>query len=128
VRNELKSSPGDANPPSPLGLPNQYRLNWRDILEALNLNNNDVNRRLVRDLNEKYDGPIILPRKGGQPRANKAKLHKWWNHLEIKFMTEKGVNSTKTTVESQHRYGRDEIVVPDISGHVRKRKGKKSGQ
>jgi hypothetical protein len=115
-----------AQAPAPQHTPNQYLMSWREILDALEMKNNPENQRRVREANQRFEGPIALPKKGGQPRVNKATLLTWWNRLEIKFMTQGEGNNTQATVEAQHAYGREGTVVPDISGHVLKRHGKKA--
>jgi hypothetical protein len=112
-----------ARTPSP---PTQYLLSWRDILDAVGMPNNSENRVRVRNLNKEYEGPISLPRKGGQPKVVKDKLLIWWDHLEILFKTSGAGNNTKMSVETQYPYGKDGTVIPDISGHIKKRRRKKS--
>jgi hypothetical protein len=111
-------------PPAPSS-PTQYLWNWREILDALDMKNNDENQRRVRDANRQYGGPIILPPRGGQPKVSKAKLLEWWNHLEIRFLTEVGEDNTQASLQAQYEYGKEGTVLPDISGHVKKRRRKK---
>jgi hypothetical protein len=85
--------------------------------------NND-NQRNVRNLNNKYDGPIIFPKQGAQPKADKAKLLEWWDGLEQQFLDEQQRKSdAEATVAGQHPYGKDGIVVPGIGGSVKRRRG-----
>jgi hypothetical protein len=118
---------GLANSPStalstPARSPATYLLSWRQILDAVGLKNNDGNRRNVRDLNERYQGPIIPPPQGGQPRANKTKLLEWWNGLEIRWETEGSGLNTEATIEARHAYGKTGEVVPHIEGYVKKKR------
>jgi hypothetical protein len=109
--------------------PKQYLMTWLQILDALDLRNTGENQRRVREMNKMFDGPIILPKKGGQPKVSKDKLLTWWNGLEELFQeSEKKQADTQATLQVQHDYGRDGKVLPDIIGHVKKRRGKKSGQ
>jgi hypothetical protein len=109
--------------------PAEYLLNWRDTLDALDLKNTEANRGRVRKLNKQFEGPITLPGKGGQPKVSKEKLLSWWNGLEERFReSEQKQADTQATIQVQHDYGRDGTVLPDISGHVQKRRGKKSDQ
>jgi hypothetical protein len=126
---ENRSPAQDAKTPThgPPPSPTRYLMSWREILDALDLKNNQENQRRVRDLNKQYEGPIALPTQGGQPKVNKAKLLDWWNHLEIRFMTAGGGTNTDATLQARHEYGRDGTVLPDISGHVQKRRGQKNG-
>ena len=108
--------------------PAVYLLSWRDILDALAMKNNDENRRRVRDLNDRYEGPIIPPEQGGQPKVNKAKLLQWWEDLERQFAakTQKDIDK-QATGDEQYSYGKDGKVVPDIGGHVKKGRRRKPG-
>jgi hypothetical protein len=90
------------------------------------MKNNAENQGRVRTLNEQYEGPISLPKKGSQPKVVKVKLLNWWNRLEIQFTTSGAGNNTKMSVETQYPYGKDATVVPDVSGHIKKRRTKKS--
>src|SRR5262249_40573593 len=115
--------------PAPPSSATQYLLNWREILDALEQKNNPQNQRRVRQLNEQYPRPIILPGKGGQPKVSKDKLLDWWNELEKRFReSEQKQADTEATLQAQHTYGRDGTVLPDISGQIQKRRGKKSDQ
>jgi hypothetical protein len=109
----------NANPPAP----NQYCLSWRDILDTLDLDNNDDNRNKVRGLHGLHDSPITLGSKGCQPKVNKAKLIEWWNSLERRFqeVAERDRNR-EATVAADHNYGRDGVVVPEITGSVNRRR------
>jgi hypothetical protein len=104
-----------------------YLFSWRDILDALEMKNDDESQRRVRDLNKKFDGPINLPKKGGQPKVNKEKLLAWWNRLEELWETKEGGRNAEATTESRHNYGRTGEVIPDIGGHVKKRRQTKPG-
>ena len=103
--------------------PAEYLKNWQEILVALGRTNNREERRFVAALNRQYAGPIILPGRGGRPKAEKTKLIGWWNHLEIVWQTQGGGRSSTDTVKEQYPYGRRGIVVPNIGGHVRKKRG-----
>jgi hypothetical protein len=108
-------------PPKPV----EYLMNWREILTCLRMKNNEECRRRVREANERYEGPIILPRAGGQPKVNKDKLLPWWNGLEERFREiEQKRSDAEATVDDQYSYGRNETVVPEIEGHVKKRRKK----
>jgi hypothetical protein len=113
-------------PPPP---PTQYLMSWREILDAIERENNPEGQRQVRALNTRFNGPIILPKKGGQPKVTRDKLLAWWNGLEEQFRElEQKQADTQATLQAEHKYGKDETVLPDISGHVKKRRGTKSDQ
>jgi hypothetical protein len=100
-----------------------YLWNWREILAALEMRNNAENRRRVREANAKFAGPIALPTKGGQPKACKERLLEWWNNLEKQFdEQEQNALDEQATLAASYSYGKDETVLPDISGHVLKRR------
>lgn len=117
-----------AEPPfkeAPQAVP-QYLWNWREILDALKMPNNKESIRRVREANQQYDGPIILPSKGGQPKVIVGKLLEWWSKLEEQIRArEQERDDTKATLEEKYNHGRDGVVLPDISGHVKKRRRKK---
>ena len=105
--------------------PKSYLLSWREIVEALDLKPNEASRDQIRSLNEKYSGPITIGGRGKQPKATRENLLKWWNGLESRFEENQARDRDKqATVDNQYKHGRDETVVPDISGHVKKRRGK----
>jgi len=115
-------------PPQPI-VPVTYLMTWVEILNALNLSNTFENKRRVRDANLLFDGPIIPPSKGSQPRVNKAKLLEWWNGLEDRFREIKQNQVDKqATVQEQYKYAKDGTVAPGIAGHVRKRRAKHGGR
>ncbi len=97
-------------------------MNWREILNALDRRNTKCDRELSGRLNAQYGGPSIWPRQGGQPRVDKGKLLPWWNWLETVWITEGQGENARTTVENQHPHGRNGVVVPDISGAVKRRR------
>jgi hypothetical protein len=65
-------------PPAPA----EYLLSWHDILAALGKRNSPEARRQVRRLNDQHLGPILFPRRGGQPRVERGELLRWWNGLK----------------------------------------------
>ena len=105
--------------------PKHYLLTWRAILEALNQIHTDESKERVRKLNEKYSGPIIMGGRGEQPKVTREKLLEWWNGLESRFRElEARDRDRQATVESQYKHGRDATAVPEIGGHVKKRRRK----
>jgi hypothetical protein len=103
--------------------PVAYCLNWVEILHCLDINNTEENRRSIRQLNEQFGGPIITPRKGGQPKVVRHKLLEWWRGLEIQFQDYQHQKEGKreSTAET-YQYGREAVVTPLIAGHVKKRR------
>ncbi|MFH1266903.1 MAG: hypothetical protein ABIK89_14335 [Planctomycetota bacterium] len=124
LRAEVKAS-STATPPQTADLPPPkiYCMSWREILDALELKNDPANRSRLRSLNDMHDGPMMFLSQGGQPKVERSQLIEWWNRLEDRFhesTARKG--DRKATVAAQHNYGRDEIVVPDIAGSVKRRR------
>jgi hypothetical protein len=114
-----------ATSPTPTGgdaTPRTYLTNWREIMDCLHQINNDEKRRFVTEMNRIYGGPIKLPSRGGQPKVDKAKLLEWWNGLESQWETQGRGENAAGSVEEQYKYGKNETVVPEIRGHVQKRK------
>jgi hypothetical protein len=118
----------------------EYLMNWPDILNEVGLKNTDEDRRTLRALNDKYKGPIIMPRRGGRPKVDRGKLRPWWNGLESRWVQEeqgrrdseeaKGQRGRdrKETTRERHNYGRNGEVVPGIAGHVKPRRRKPGPQ
>jgi hypothetical protein len=117
---------GDAPPAAEK--PVVYLLSWHEILDAVGMKNHDENRRRVRELNDQYQGPIIRPSRGGQPKVDKDKLLQWWAGLEQRFReAEQKDADTRATVKERHSYGKAGEFVPGIEGHVKKRRRPKRG-
>jgi hypothetical protein len=103
--------------------PKQYLTSWRDILVALGMKNSNENREKLRNLNTQYAGPILTPKQGAQPKANRQKLIEWWNNLEAQWTVgHQRARDSKPTAGVQHSYGADGIVAPEISGAVKQRR------
>ena len=116
---DAKHPPQPATPPP---APVQLLATWRDILIALGMRNNSEDKQKVDRLNETYNGPIKKPGQGRQPLVGKAELIDWWNNLTVLAETQNRTRDAKASVGSQHNYGREGKVVPDISGAVKKRR------
>jgi len=107
--------------------PKAYLFTWRDILDALNTPFNSSNCSHVRRANDKFDGPIPSPGRGAQPQVEKTTLLAWWNSLEARFQEDQQRRTDKkASLQAQHNYGRDESVLPEVAGHVQKRRRKKN--
>jgi hypothetical protein len=127
IEHALTSRPMQVGPAMPHGeLPAVpvYLQSWREILDCLKLKNDKTRQNQVRQANDQYAGPIHFPGRGAQRKVNKAKLIEWWCRLEILWDTQGGEEDAEATVKARHNYGRDGTVVPNISGHVQKRRGK----
>ena len=113
------------------GVPKVYLSSWREILDALNKDNNSNEQRRVREAHARFPGPIIMPAQGGQPKVVKADLLVWWNGLEECYRDEVAerdslLTDRSATVENQFDLGcgdHTETVVPEIDGRVKRRRG-----
>ncbi|QDU44601.1 hypothetical protein Mal52_30870 [Symmachiella dynata] len=94
---------------------------WREITSALELKSDEQSK--VKSLNDRMDGPIPKPPKGGQPIVEKTILIAWWNSLAVKQQELANQQSgKKLSAESQHDSGRDGTAAPEIKGGVKKRR------
>jgi hypothetical protein len=103
--------------------PIQWLTNWREILSALDIRDNMEDREKVRNLHTRYNGPILFPGQGAQPKADKAKLIEWWNHLDVEFTV--GHNrdrDSQPTASARHRFGKNGQVAPEIGGSIKSRR------
>jgi hypothetical protein len=103
-----------------------YLTNWGAILTRLNLKNNREEKGKVKRLNEKYDGPIKIGKKGEQPWVELPKLLNWWQGLEEEVQRrQQRQENAEQTLRSQHFFGRLGTVLPEISGHIQERRNGK---
>jgi hypothetical protein len=103
--------------------PAKYLMCWREVLAALGLRNTEEARRRVRRMNELRQGPIVMPRRGGQPTVERGKLLAWWNSLEQAFEdSEQRHANQQATTSRQYAHGWDATVVPDLGGSVKRRR------
>ncbi len=106
--------------------PKVYLSGWPAMLGAVGLKNNKSDKNTLLSFNRRFDGPIPKVGRGKTPRVEKNKLLDWWSELEEKFQASDAALKDKVaTVEEQYQHGRDETVVPGISGHVQKRRSTK---
>jgi hypothetical protein len=108
----------------PAPAPRVYLLNWRAILIALGQPSRPENRRQVRRLNDHYDGPILFTAgRGGQPKADRARLLAWWESLESVWAEQHARRrDSEATVAGRYLHGRNGEVVPGIAGSVQPRR------
>jgi hypothetical protein len=103
-----------------------YLWNWRDIMAALGLRNTAEARRRLRHFNDIHNGPILMPRAGGQPMVERNRLLAWWNSLQLILEAAKQRCADQhATTANQHAYGRQATVVPDLAGSVKKRRARR---
>jgi hypothetical protein len=111
--------------------PKQLLHGWRAIDEALGLSqiypnmNYDERRRKLAYLNRRLGGPIKAGGKGSQPVVTRSALIAWWNSLEEQVEGLKArIRDRQATLQSRHPYGRTAHVIPELSGHMRRRKSR----
>jgi hypothetical protein len=115
-------SPVDAQSPA-ADTPKKLLFGWAEILNTLKLSNDDTNRDRVSRLNDLHAGPIIKRGHGQPPMVDADKLVPWWNSLETRHAESvQHATDTEATVAASYRHGTDGEVVPDIGGHVQKRR------
>ncbi len=103
--------------------PKTYLTSWREILQTLDLRNDEEERTKVKRLSDHYEGPIIVPGQGAQPKVERSRLLAWWNRLEIQFGDEIHQQRGKAAnADAQHNYGRTGQAAPEIGGGVKKRR------
>ena len=111
-------------PPEPSSMPKSWLTSWRDITAAVGRNYAD--RDTIKSLNERLAGPIASNGKGRSPMVDRAKLLEWWDQLDRKYQqSDNEQRGRRLSGESNHKYGRDGEVAPEISGSVKKRRSDK---
>ena len=113
----------DDGKPIPPAEPKAYLWNWKEILNAVGMTDSTENRRQVRRLNDKFDGPIIVTKTGSRPRVDKVKLLAWWNRLDdLHIELQQEARDRQATAAGQYSYGSGGTVVPEIAGSLKKRR------
>lgn len=104
----------------------QYLPTWLAILHALGLKNSREERQRVSKLNDSYSGPILFTGQGQQPKSERQALITWWNSLASiwKEQARRREDKSATTAPS-YKHGRNAVVLPEIRGHVKKRRIKR---
>src|SRR5262245_6316990 len=123
-RSQADMAETPSNDPSGRRTCKAYLLSWGAIMEALGLDNKPPLQRQVRKLNKMYNGPIVMPEKrGGQPEVCLERLLDWWDDIE-KLLTEarRRQLDKEETLAKSYQHGRDATVIPEIGGHLKKRR------
>ena len=106
--------------------PKRFLFGWHQILDAIGLTDDKENRGRVSRLNKLHAGPIIQGGQGKPPIADDEKLMPWWNSLEtLHAESVQRVTDKEATISESYEHGREGEVVPDIAGHVQKRRVKR---
>ena len=107
--------------PKPTATPKRLLTGWREIAEALEMRHPE--RDKIKSLNKRYNGPITVAGQGSQPMVERNLLIEWWNRLAA--LQEELANQREgrnLSAESQHNFGRDGKVAPEVGGSVKKRR------
>ncbi|MBN2290918.1 MAG: hypothetical protein JXM70_00750 [Pirellulales bacterium] len=106
--------------------PKNYCFGWPEIAVVLKQSNDEKFQKRIKSLHERYPSPIVFGGVGMSPRVEQLKLIEWWNSLEKRWeeIKQKKLDKDASVAES-YQYGRDETVVPDIQGHVIRKRGSK---
>jgi hypothetical protein len=98
---------------------------WAEILDCVGRRNGRRDRALVKKLNAKFSGPIVITGPGSPPMVRKDELLGWWNGLVQQWREELEKQADQqATVQNQYPYSKDGTAVPDLSGHVKKTRRK----
>jgi hypothetical protein len=101
--------------------PKQLLTGWHAIAAALKLRYNQ--RKDIKSLNERFEGPIRHRGAGTRPMVYLDDLLDWWNHLAIQEQELANQrDGARLSAEAQHNYGRDGEAAPEIGGGVKKRR------
>jgi hypothetical protein len=93
---------------------------WKEIANAVGM---DHDRAKVKSLNNRLDGPIPKPPKGGRPHVRKDLLLEWWDRMDTYASDQANQREgSRLSVEQQYAYGRAGSVAPEIKGSVKKRR------
>ncbi|MSU78929.1 MAG: hypothetical protein EXS16_12645 [Gemmataceae bacterium] len=94
---------------------------WREIAAALDMRYGE--RKKIRSLNDRCEGPIKNQGPGTQPMVYAEDLIKWWNSMATRQQDLANQrDGAKLSAEAEHNYGRNEKLAPEIGGSVKKRR------
>jgi hypothetical protein len=106
---------------------------WKEIREALGLPREK--ERILRQLNEKQKGPIRRLGRGRPPEVFENELRAWWDDVEGRHEAYQRARATEEEAleklqqsrrlslkDGRTRGRRGEIVFPEVSMHVKKRR------
>lgn len=97
---------------------------WHEITQAVSMKYNQ--RKDVKSLNDRYQGPISNRGAGTHPMVYEDDLIDWWNKLAVKQQELANQREgAKLSAEIQHNYGRDGTAAPEIGGGTKKRRKKR---
>jgi hypothetical protein len=101
--------------------PRKLLTGWHAITKALEIPYSQ--RKDVKSLNQRLQGPIENAGRGTQPMVYRDDLVEWWNKLDI--LQQERANQregAQLSAEAQHNYGREGNAAPEIGGGVKKRR------
>jgi hypothetical protein len=104
---------------------------WRDIFQALGIDYDALTladrrrrERRIRTWHDKHGGPIVFGTgRGAQPWVQATALVAWFTALQdTEEQQEQQRRDRAATVKHRYRHGRTGEVVPDLAGHVQRRR------
>jgi hypothetical protein len=124
----LKAVPVVTPLPSP---PKRKLMGWPEILDYVQRSYDRRNQERVGRLNDLFNGPIVMPKKGGQPFVDAEKLSDWWNQLderlaEAREEERREQENIQETLRESYPHGRNGTVLPNLAGHIKGRRTKKN--
>jgi hypothetical protein len=101
--------------------PKNYLFGWAAIASAVGQHNDSSFQKRVKAWHRRYGSPIVFGE--GSPRAVHEDLVCWWNDLQKRWSeVEQRRQDASGSVADTYQYGREETVVTEIRGHVKKRR------
>jgi hypothetical protein len=97
---------------------------WHAIVDVLRMKYSQ--RKDVKSLNARFNGPINNNGAGTRPMVYRDVLLRWWNSLAV--LQQDLANQregSRLATEAHYNYGRDGTVAPEIGGGIKKRRGDK---
>jgi hypothetical protein len=104
---------------------------WREIFHALGIDYDALTladrrrrERRIRTWHDRHGGPIVFAaHPGGQPWVLEHELLAWFAGLQdTERQEEQHRRDRAATVQNRYPHGRTGEVVPDLDGHVRRRR------
>jgi hypothetical protein len=103
------------------GRPRKLLTGWHEITKELEMKY--AERKKIKSLNDRLEGPIANKGPGTPPMVYREKLLEWWNKLAIQQQEIANQREgARLSAEAQHNYAREGTVAPEIGGSVKKRR------
>jgi hypothetical protein len=107
--------------------PKEYSFGFADIAQALGRNNDEAFQKRIKNYHKRFGSPIVFGCSGEPPKVERSKLIKWWNSLEDRWREiEQRESNRMASVSDSYKHGRDATAIPEIKGHEKQRRPRKS--